>query len=326
MREVVGAAGGREGGPPQLLGQVARVLVDVVGVGGDAVGDSQQAAEAKRVESSTLGEVGVDVAVALGPDPQRGRRQRAQRPGVFLGGPAAPLAEVAQAAQRMPKAEPRCGRQLRRDPVVLELARAELAGRPTVGALRPRARLEADRVAERRQLPRLGGDEGLRERREGVAENQHRGAAALRRQSGEPLGAVAEQIATAVHAVPPGIEEAKEGALPLPAQRPVAGPAERVNEASRQRRPRRGSGIAAVEPGAARGVAAALAFERPEGLHVAVLDRRLGAVLQGPAGVLDPPADLDVGSGAQSLVEAADGVEGAAAQQQVRGDPGRPEG
>ncbi len=69
-------------------------------------------------------------------------------------------------------------------------------------------------------------------------------------------------------------------------------------------------------------MAGRLLQQRTQPVGMQVLDPGARPVLQGPAGLLNPPAELHVAARADSLLEAADALPGPAPDQQVRGDPG----
>ena len=93
-----------------------------------------------------------------------------------------------------------------------------------------------------------------------------------------------------------------------------------------ERPTRRAAGMALVEPAGAGPVAGDHRQERAQVLSVAMLDQRLGSLLEHPPGAVQPPAEVDVAGRADPLGEPAEGLERRTPHEQVarrRGHPGR---
>ncbi len=103
----------------------------------------------------------------------------------------------------------------------------------------------------------------------------------------------------------------------------TSAPPARARQRPRQRRLRDRRAVRGAQPAAPGAVAGGLAQDVAEALGIAVGDHGPGPVVELPAPLLDPPAELDVRV-RPHLAEAADGLERRPADEQVRRRPGGP--
>ena len=102
--------------------------------------------------------------------------------------------------------------------------------------------------------------------------------------------------------------------------------ARRAAQPAEQRPARGDAGMAFVQPSRPGAVAGDHRQKRGQVLAVMVLDQRFGTLLEGPAGAMHAPAEVDVAGRADPLLEAAQPIESRLADEQVAGRRGDPRG